>query len=229
MNDFWKNFWVNHAQDTNSDSLQRQVLRTLNKQPVSDAEFQEILKDIEGKLELNQGDVVLDLCCGNGLITSYLAPKCKSIIGVDYIQDLTLQIDRDKYTNISIIVEDIRKVQFDHAAFDKIIIYAGLQYLTLKETVCFFESIIKWLKKDGLFLVGDIPNNNCLWEFSNTDERQAVYFDALKNEAPLIGTWFEPQWLKNLGKYVGFKKIDILAQPTQLPYAHYRFDALFLK
>jgi len=229
MKDFWKEYWINHARATMSDSLQRQVLRTINKQPISDTEFQAILNDIEEKMAINSGDVVLDLCCGNGLIATYLASKCEKVVGVDFAKDLALQIDLVRYPNISIIIEDIRKVQFEGATFDKIIIYAGIQYLTYKEAIFFFESVIKWLKKDGAFFVGDVPDQNRIWDFSNSPERQAAYFDALKNDAPLIGTWFEPQWLINLAKYAGFKKADFLAQPADLPYSHYRFDILLRK
>jgi len=229
MNDFWKKFWVDHAQATSSDSLQHQVLRTINKQPVSDAEFQEILKDIEEKLAIDRNDVILDLCCGNGLITSYLAPKCKKIIGVDFAQDLVRQIDLVRHPNISIVVEDIRKVQFEQETIDKVIIYAGIQYLTEKDTISLFESVLNWMKKNGVCFIGDVPDRSRLWDFFNNDQRQGAYFDALKKDAPLIGAWFESQWLKNLGKHVGFNKVDILAQPHHLPYSHYRFDVILRK
>jgi cyclopropane fatty-acyl-phospholipid synthase-like methyltransferase len=229
MNDFWKEFWIKHSCATKFDPPQVQVLRTINKQPISDEEFNAILKDIEEKMDINIGDVVLDLCCGNGLITTYLAPKCKKVVGVDFAQDLTLQIDLVKYSNISIIIEDILRVQFEQKTFDKILIYAGIQYLSVVETIYFFESVVKWLKNDGLFFIGDVPDQSRLWNFYNSNERQAVYFEALKNDAPLIGTWFEPQWLINLGKYSGFKKVDILSQPASLPYSHYRFDMILKK
>jgi len=229
MNDFWKEFWINHGQANVSNHLQSQVLRTINKQPISEGEFQEILRDIEEKLEIKREDIVLDLCCGNGLITMHLASKCAKIIGVDFAQELISQINLEKHPNISIVIADIREVKFDIESFDKIIIYAGLQYLTHKETIYLFESASEWLKKDGLFFLGDILDSNHLWDFSNNKERQAAYFDTLKKDAPFIGTWFESQWLMNLGKYVGFKKVNILAQPAHLPYSHYRFDILLQK
>lgn len=229
MDDFWKEFWIGHGQANVSSDLQSQVLRTINKQPISEKEFQAILKDIEKKIDIKGNDSVLDLCCGNGLITMFLAPKCKSITGVDFSEELTLQIDLEKHPNIFIVIDDIREVEFANESFDKMIMYAGLQYLTHKETIRFFESAIRWLKKGGTFLVGDIPDSNHLWDFSNNEERQAAYFDALKMNTPFIGTWFETQWLMNLGKYAGFKRVDILAQPAYLPYSHYRFDLLLQK
>ena len=229
MNDFWKEFWISHGRANISNHLQSQVLRTINKQPISKWEFQEILRDIDEKLEIKEDDIVLDLCCGNGLITMHLAPKCAKIIGVDFAPELISQINLEKYPNVSIVIDDIREAKFDIEAFNKIILYAGLQYLTHKETISFFESAAEWLKKDGLLFIGDILDSNHLWDFSNNKERQAVYFDTLKKDVPFIGTWFDSQWLMKLGKYVGFKKVNILDQPAHLPYSHYRFDILLQK
>jgi ubiquinone/menaquinone biosynthesis C-methylase UbiE len=229
VNDFWKEYWIEHARTTKPDTLQYQVLRTINKQPITDEEFQAILMDIEEKLAVHKDDTVLDLCCGNGLITTHLASKCQKIVGVDFAHDLISQIDLNKHPNISTIIEDVRKVQFEKDVFDKIIIYAGIQYLSYKETIYLFESAIKWLKKGGVFFLGDILDQGRLWDFSNSPERQALYFESIKNDTPLIGVWFDPQWLINLGKHIGFEKASVLAQPTYLPYSHYRFDTILEK
>jgi len=196
---------------------------------VSDSTFQEVLKDIEKNIEINPEDTVLDLCCGNGLITTYLAPRCAKIVGVDVSPELIAQIDLEKYSNVSVLVDNIKKVDFEEDTFNKIIIYSGLQYLTPKESIELFESVMKWLKKDGIFLVGDVPDSHHLWDFADNEERQAAYFDALKNDRPFIGTWFEPQWLRNLGGYAGFTTVDIRSQPSELPFSHYRFDAILRK
>jgi len=229
MDNYWKAFWTEHAKSTVSEHLQYQVLRTLDKKPISEAQFQNILKDIEIKTKISRSDEVLDLCCGNGLITKYLASKCKRVIGVDFAQELVAQIDLEKYQNISVLIEDIRQVDFKEHSFDKVIIYAGLQYFSYKETVYFFESVIRWLKSNGLFYIGDIPNRERLWNFFNTGERERAYFDFIKNDKPIIGTWFDPEWLAKLGKNTDFKDIEILQQPEDLPYSHYRFDMVLKK
>ncbi|KAF5426066.1 hypothetical protein C5S39_15305 [Candidatus Methanophagaceae archaeon] len=52
MENYWKIFWTEHAGSTTSGHPQRQVLRTLHKKPISEAQFQRILKDIEEKVEI---------------------------------------------------------------------------------------------------------------------------------------------------------------------------------
>jgi len=229
MDDFWKKYWVDHAHSTESESLQLQIQRQVNKEPVSDLVFQQVLEDIERKTALNNDDVILDLCCGNGVITTYLAQHCKQMIGVDFAENLTRRIDLTKYPNISLIIEDIRKVQFEPEIFNKVIIYAGIQYLTHRETIQLFQKVLLWMKRDGLFFLGDIPDENHLWDFSNSRERRARYYGSVRDGTPLIGTWFTPQWLKNLGEFAGFREAEVLSQPLPLPYSHYRFDILLRK
>ena len=229
MDNYWKTFWAEHAGSTTSGHPQCQVLRTLHKKPISEAQFQRILKDIEEKMGICHDDEVLDLCCGNGVITKYLASKCKRVVGVDFAPELVAQMDLEEHPNISVIIEDVRRVDFKEHSFDKAIIYAGLQYLSHKETICLFESVGRWLKSSGLFYIGDIPDRERLWNFFNTDERERAHFDAMKNDKPIIGTWFDPEWLAKLGGYVGFEHIEVLQQPGNFPYSHYRFDMVLKK
>ncbi len=229
MINYWNKFWNEHASSSISNHKQYQVLRTLGKKPVTDEQFLKILKYTEKKMNIAGGDVILDLCCGNGLFTVFFASKCKRVVGVDFAPELIDQIVLKKKTNISVIVEDVRKVNFEKNTFDKIFVYAGLQYLTFKETVYLFESVARWLRSKGLFFIGDIPDKERMWSFFNTEERERIYFDSLKNEKPLIGTWFNKSWMLRLGKYVGFKEIKTLQQPTDFPYAHFRFDMILMK
>lgn len=229
MADYWKTFWAESNKSTTSKHPQCQVLRTFNKKPISEAQFQKILEDIEKKMEICRNDEVLDLCCGNGLITVYLTSKCKRAVGVDFEPGLIEYIDLEKYPNVSVVTEDVRKVDFKEHSFDKIMIYAGLQYLSHQETICLFESVFRWLKSNGLFYIGDIPDRERLWNFFNTEERERACFGSIKNDKPIIGTWFDSEWLVKLGKYADFKCTEIIPQPEDFPYSHFRFDAVLKK
>lgn len=229
MDNYWQMFWAEHARSTVSGHSQCQVLRTLHKKPIGEEQFRKILKDIEEKMGICYDDDVLDLCCGNGIITEHLASKCKRVVGVDFAPELVAQIDLQEHPNISVIIEDVRRIDFEERSFDKAIIYAGLQYLSHKETVCLFKSAVRWLKSSGLFYIGDIPDRERLWNFFNTDERERAHFDSIKNDEPIVGTWFDPEWLVKLGKHTGFQDIKILRQPKALPYSHYRFNMILKK
>lgn len=229
MDNYWNDFWKNHARSATTDHPQSQVLRTLDKKPIAENQFQELLEYVETKMEISGTDELLELCCGNGLFAIFFASKCKKVVGVDFAKELVSKIDTKRHPNISVFVQDVRKVDFEEGSFNKVLMYAGLQYLSYKETVRLFEHAIKWLKNGGLFFIGDIPDRERMWNFFNTEDREGVCFAAVKNERPVVGTWFEGAWLSKLGRYAGFKDIEIFQQPHDFPYAHYRFDMCLKK
>jgi len=44
---------------------------------------EKLVSEIQNNLEIKGGDVVLDLYCGVGLFSAFLAPKCKELIGIE--------------------------------------------------------------------------------------------------------------------------------------------------
>lgn len=229
MSKSWKSFWSEHAKNSLRKDSNYQVLRTINKKPVSKAQFHNILKDIENKLKISSNDNILDLCCGNVLITRHIASKCKHVIGVDFVKELVSRTNLKDCNNLSLLIGDANNVQFKQSSFDKIIIYAGLQYFSYRDIIYLFESAKRWLKIGGIFFIGDIPNKNRIWHFFNTYEREQIYFKSIKNKEKIIGAWFEPEWLAKLGRYCKYSNVDILNQSKILPYSHYRFDIILQK
>jgi predicted TPR repeat methyltransferase len=69
----------------------RQVGKTVNGAPISQIAVDALVQDIAHRLAIKGTDHLLDLCCGNGLVTHQCAPFCRSIVGVDYSEPL-LQI-----------------------------------------------------------------------------------------------------------------------------------------
>ena len=64
------------------DSLEAQVARE------RDTNLDEAINYIVRRLELTKDDVVLDVCCGNGLLTKRIATHCKLVSGVDFSEIL---------------------------------------------------------------------------------------------------------------------------------------------
>ena len=220
---YWKTLWEEHARFASAQHPQCQVMRTLNKKPVTGTALVMLLRDVEKKMAIRPGDEILDLCCGNGWITTHLASKCKHVTGVDFAQGLIDQIHADRYGNISTVTADIREVDFEEGSFDRAIIYASIQYLSHREACSLIESVARWLRDGGFFFIGDVPDRGRMWNFFDTPERRRVYFDSVKNEEPILGTWFDPQWLVAAAEHCGFEA-EIRLQPDQLPNSHYRFD-----
>lgn len=226
---YWVDFWKNYGKVATDRDEQTQVLRTFNKQPISKELWEFTLKGIKKQIEPCSEDLLLDLCCGNGLISRYFSSMVKKIIAVDISKDLLRSVNRNKYPNIELVAADIRKLNYGECIFNKIIIYAGIQYLTLAETTDLFEKVYCWLKPGGIFFLGDIPNYNKRWIFYDNLERQRIYFQNLKNGKDIVGTWFDPEFFQKLGAFVNFSDSIFLAQHPDLIYSSYRYDYKLIK
>lgn len=226
--DYWKNFW-NNSKIIKDIHPQKQVARTINKVPIGSKEWQKTLDYILTVIEIKPNDELLDLCAGNGLITIPFAKKCRHVLAVDISKGLLSNIDNSKNPNILIQVHDIRTLKLNEDFFSKIIMYAGIQYFTEKETVLLFEKVHRWLTDNGLFFVGDIPDVDKLWNFYNTSERKKAYFESVKFEKPIIGTWFKKEFMVRAAEYAGFSKSRVLVQQKYQINSRYRFDVLLRK
>lgn len=227
--EYWEKFWVDYGEKSTVRDAQTQVLRTLNKKPIDNQLWQRTLGLIIDKLSLKSSYCVVDLCCGNGLISTKLAPLCKSVISVDVSSHLLSQIDLEKNKNITIINKNILELELPSNSFEIVLLYAGLQYFDNQEVIEIFRKAFEWLKPGGIFYVGDIPDHNKLWSFFSNEEREFAYFDSLKKGEPIVGNWFEVGFLEKLGRYTGFSSSEFIEQSVDMIYSFFRFDMRFKK
>lgn len=225
--DYWITFWKEYGEKYNDKDAHSQVLRTLNKKPISIELWEFTLKNIDEVFPIQTKETVLDLCAGNGLLSRHFVKKGASVVAVDVSKDLLEAIIETE--EIQTIHSDIRDLHFENNSFDKIIIYAGIQYLNHKEAIVLLKNIYNWLKPGGIVFIGDIPDKSKLWDFYNTEERQKAYFNNVLNEVSIVGYWFDNSWFENLTTFLGFKEGTYLAQHEQLIYSNFRFDFLYKK
>jgi len=228
MNDnYWVDFWKDYTTDITEKDEQSQVLRTFNKKPITKELWTFTLNKIDEVFKVNEGEKVLDLCSGNGLLSKHFLSKGASVVAVDISEELLKNVSN--LPGIKPINSDIRLLEFEDNSFNKIILYAGIQYLNNKEAIVLLQRIYKWLKPGGVLLIGDIPDFNKRWKFFNTEERQHVYFDNLLIGKAIVGNWFESDWFYHLTKYIGFKEGEFLEQDNKLIYSSFRFDFRYKK
>jgi cyclopropane fatty-acyl-phospholipid synthase-like methyltransferase len=226
MTDYWKSFWLTHAKENQDTEPQMQVLRTLNKQPVSPDVFAAIVDSVVTMLKPEPGHALLDLCCGNGVITRQLINRFGAVTAVDLSEEFVAQIGNGTAANMTAFAADARTVEFPENSFDRILLYAGLQYFSEAETVDLFLRLRRWIRKGGVVVLGDIPDATRKWNFFNSPERESAYFKALRDGNPIVGNWFEPDWLVKLSRHAGFSSALTKLQPQTFPYQHYRLDLL---
>ena len=229
MSTYWKDYWDKHLATVSDDDPFRQVLRVQNGEPMEEPLFQEMVSQILDHLNLSETHSVLDLCCGNGLISAEIAPYCRQIIGVDFSEKLIQNIALHKIDNIIGMTGDALKVNFQPESFHRILFAAALQHFTQSQVIRLLTNQSKWLKPGGILLITDILDSNLMWEFYNNEEREGIYFKNILEETPILGTWFDRLWLIKLARHAGFSNAKALNQDKNYPYSHYRFDLLCTK
>ena len=229
MNGYWKTYWDRHAESVSSADPYRQVLRVREKQPLSDELFQKIAAYIVDKLELKADHLVLDLCCGNGLLSAEMAQRCDTVVGVDFCEKLVEDIELRGSKNIVGIIADILNVQFRAESFHRILFAAALQHFTQAQVIRLLKDQARYLKPGGILLITDILDNQRIWNFYDNAEREDIYFQTTMDGTPILGTWFDRAWLEKLARHAGFSQAQSLLQPDEFWYSHYRFDLLCRK
>jgi len=221
---YWNTF---PGQIDESDFL-RQVGRTVNGKPISRSSINLIVKDILFKLDIKITDCLLDLCCGNGLITAQLASHCNHITGVDFSAQL-IRIANRHFVRENIIYEtaDVRELpdKLRRFPFTKILMNACIQHFEVNETRLVFESLQNSASSGAPILLTSIPDKLRLWDFYNTPERRAEYHLRIKDNTEAIGTWWTQQEFSALATSFGYTT-QFFQQSSDLDTAHYRFDVL---
>lgn len=219
----WKKFWNQHAQ--NSNEL-KQVARIVNGKELSIDLLEEITQNIIHLLDLKPEDTLLDLCCGNGLLTHQLSKYCKQVDAVDISDQLIREAIR-KYNS--------GKIQFTHAdvleylstkKYDKILLYFSFQYMdTYQKGFKVLENITKMSHSDTIILIGDIPDRIKLNVFYPTFlERLKYHIKNLYLNSDM-GKFWKKDELDSICSDLKLKGEFIKQQDWQ-PYSKYRFDYL---
>ena len=224
--------WEEHYNTTPlhiaSDDFLRQVGKTVAGKTIDKSQFDFIIESIINNLDINEYDRVLDLCCGNGLITQKISAYCNEIMGVDFSKPL---IDIAKtahssencdYINKSIL--DLKSADFNFK-FSKIYMYEALQHFTSNQFETIINIISELSQPNVKIYIGSIPNKEKIWKFYNSLARKLDYLKRKILNTEAIGTWWYSNMILEKCNATGLD-CTILNQNPELYTGHYRFDVL---
>jgi 2-polyprenyl-3-methyl-5-hydroxy-6-metoxy-1,4-benzoquinol methylase len=205
------------------------VGKTVNGREVSEAQVDLIVENIADILRLSEKDALIDLCCGNGLITRQLALIVESVVGVDFTLGLITAARRySSAPNIEYIDSDVLRLSPKYfSGFKKIVMYEALQHFSMEQSVELVDGLSS-LEPGSLVFLGSIPNKERLNAYYDTDEKYAYYVECESEGKPHIGRWWLMEEIARLVSTRGFKA-TYLSQEPRLYTAYYRFDVLLEK
>jgi SAM-dependent methyltransferase len=201
------------------------VRRTVGGEPIAEAQIMLIVDAIATGLCLARTDVVLDLACGNGALSSYLFDKCAGLVGID-ISPYLIEIARKDFArspNYRFHAEDaasyLRNAR-DTAIFSKALIYGAFQYFSTDDAVVILKSLLERFPGVTKVFIGNVP-----------DRRRAARFFGepgpteaeLNDHEARIGVWYRPEEFEALAQAAGWHA-SCSHMPAEFDASHYRFD-----
>ena len=204
----------------------RQVGKTVLGRPVESCHLDTIVDAVVTGLDLSSGDAVLDLGCGNGVVTERVADRVERIAGIDVSEPLIEAARAHRLRpNCTYHVGDLAELgPFPIEGVTKVYSYEVLQHLSMEETRSLFGVLVDRLGEDLMFFAGSIPERAKLRTFYDTPERWTYYERRVAEGTEQIGRWWGRDELAALCDEFGlaFTPQD---QPESLYTSHYRFDA----
>lgn len=229
MTDWYKHYNTFPATYEKNEFFE-QVGKTFKGLKIDDEHFRLILSAVKCNLKLAKTDIVLDLCCGNGLITNEISKNCKKVVGIDYSKPL-IEVAR-KYHNPnnasyylqSVLDLDNSIINTDEP-FNKIIMYEALQHFRKNDLLPLLKSIKCLSTTDAIIYFASIPNIKDKWKFYNTPKRKLLYFLRRLYNKEVIGTWWDGDFIRDVCSKIEMN-CNMLPQHNKLYTSNYRFDAL---
>ena len=225
----WRAHW--DGGEALPEDVLAQVGRTVGGKPIDSAQMDRLVGAIEDALDLRAGDVLADLCCGNGLITVRLAKACAAVVGIDYSHDLIAVARRD-YAAPSITyhqrsAEALAPGDFPTPGLNKVVMNQGLQYFDEAMLRGLLANIDACAWRGMALFFTDVPDVALIRAFYDTPDRWAAFERARAAGQEALGTWWSRDHLRGVLEDFGYG-VEFRVDPERFT-AHYRFDVLATK
>lgn len=223
-------FYKEHPKTCAPDDFWGQVKRTVHGNPVSDDQITLIVEAISSGLDLQQDDVLLDLCCGNGALTTLIFDKCRGGLGVDFSEKL-IEIAKANFERLperAYTLDDVVNYlhrDTDPDRFTKLLCYGSFAYLDSCRAEELLRLCNKRYRRASLLYIGNCPDKGKMGMFF-TDR---TYVDGIENEADsAIGIWRTREEFRSIAKEAGwFASFRVM--PERFYASRYRYDAVLTR
>lgn len=117
----------------------------------------EHLKAYEFVRDFVKGKKVLEVGCGDGYGSAYLAKTAAEVTGMDYEKDIILSA-KNKYSckNLSFVDGDATCLEFENGSFDVICSFQVIEHIPEDQLLQYLSEIKRVLKNDGTFCLSTL-------------------------------------------------------------------------
>jgi cyclopropane fatty-acyl-phospholipid synthase-like methyltransferase len=225
----WQTWWNEVPAQIPESSVFEQVARTRSGEPTGEADITATAEAIVSALELSGREAVLDLCCGNGLLSRRIAAHCRKLIGVDYSYTLVARARKlHSGENIDYLLADVTRIDrtlLGQDDFDAAYMAFSFQYFDHDMAALLFQRLRALAGTHFKLFLESIPDRERIFAFYDTPERHEEYRRRKAEGTEAVGHWWTRDALTALAESEHFR-CELIEQDPQRTNAHYRFDAL---
>ena len=228
MSDYWKQHY-DEAVLRNPSSPFKQIGKTIKGVEIQTSQIDLIVAHIAESLALTKKDRLVDLGCGNGVLTVRLAKKISSVVGIDFTRGL-LEYAENNFSahNITYLFSNITELDcVSRIDATKLCMFEVLQHLNEIEFSRLLANLAN-LPSGVLFFIGGVPDKQRLRNFYDTDEKYTYFANCEREGRPHLGQWWFASTIEDISNDYGWS-MNELSQPQGLYTEYYRFDAVLVK
>lgn len=219
-------FYKEFPKTCEPDDFWGQVRRTVNGKPVGDDQIAMIVAAVCDGLELRDTDFLLDLCCGNGALSTRIFQHCAGGLGVDFSEvlvDVALRNfhrqGRDEY-QLADVNEFVSRP--NAGRFTKVMCYGSFQYLPENNARSLLAGLRAHFPDVQRVFVGNLPDRDRIFQFFGD---KGVPEGIADDPGSPVGIWRTQDQFAALSRDTGWL-VEFRQMPPTYYAAHYRNDAI---
>jgi len=199
------------------DDLLFQVGWTIGQKPITAADFDTIINVYTGALKLNGNDHLMDLCCGNGVITHKLSERAKQVIAIDFSDPYISNADKMKsgenikyyegnVTEFENIIENELLLTLKQKKEIKILMSNSLGYFDIHTLTKLLTGINNNFKTFSFYISGIPDYDKHQVIFNSLSKKISFLFnDRLLGKTQAIGRFWKRKEIESIAKKFNFK------------------------
>lgn len=208
--DHLERYYDARASDLQENDFLKQVGHTEGGNAIGPEQYHLMVQQLRDLLKPNSDDRLLDLCCGNGVITADLAVGVKMAVGVELSGRLvTLARKYHGGAHTRYFKQDVFKLSevesIEGERFSKILMHGALQHFKPADFDTLLRTILSYAAQDCVIVFGFVPLNGKQRYFYNTPKRkiQAFVYRVLKRD--VFGSWWDKSLITNTCNKLGLE------------------------
>lgn len=208
------------------DDFLGQIKRTINGKPVSQEQIDMILQAIKNGLKFSDTDFLLDLCCGNGVLSQCMFNDFSKYLGVDFSEYLieVAKNNFEKLPNYEFMLCDAATYlenEKQPQRFTKALCYGAFQYLSFEDAEETLKLLNQKFKNIKRIFIGNLPDKDKAHLFYKDKNFDHILADRDSS----IGIWRTKDEMAELCKKTGWN-FQFSLMPESFYASHYRFDII---